>query len=361
MPGEGPQGESGSDRTRVLIFSWMGIGDVLFLTPWLPFLTARNTEIVALLKPDTERVLALHPSVAETFSFNRNGFRGPWREKVVSAARLFALLLRLRRHRFDEVYIQNYKNKAVLVAGLIAWILGARRRIGFCIDRRFAAFLTHPIPFPTSVMHEVERYRLLFGIKRDAPADPIRLDLSADEQQWVEGFLRTRGLAGYVIIHPGADFEPKRWGEDRFAELIRLIHGRLGLPVVLTGSPKERGIAERIMSVVSDGVHTVVGETSLGQLAALIKHARCLISNDSGPVHVAVSQGTLVVALFGPTDPRRCGPFGDTQSVVIQAAAEPVYAYGAYPRGLDQRLINAISVTEVFAAVEMLLAGKGTA
>lgn len=346
--------------TRVLIFSWMGIGDVLFLTPWLRQFTGQHRQIVALLKPDTERVLSLNPAVERTVSFDRNCLRGPWIGRLTGLLRLMALLWKLRRKGFDAVYIQDYKNKAILAAGFFSWLIGGRRRIGFCLRRGFGIFLTHAIPFPKEVVHEVERYRHLLGLPDGAIPDDLRLDLSPAEEEWAQTWLTQRRLTDYVVVHPGADFEPKRWSETRFAELTRRIICEFGLSVVITGTAKERLLATPILTQSNSGVYTLVGETSLGQLAALIKRARCVFTNDSGPLHIAVSQRTPCVTVFGPTDPRRCGPFRHPCAAVVQAPSPSVYEWGAYPQYLDQRQINSITVEAVLAQLNALLRAAGT-
>lgn len=116
-----------------------------------------------------------------------------------------------------------------------------------------------------------------------------------------------------VVINPGAGRPEKIWSVERFAELAAAIEGRWKKkPVVLWG-PGERQMAEEI---VSAGGGELAPETNLRQLALILQQARLVIAGDTGPLHLAAAFGTPVVALFGPTDPRRNGPYGQVERCV---------------------------------------------
>jgi ADP-heptose:LPS heptosyltransferase len=130
-------------------------------------------------------------------------------------------------------------------------------------------------------------------------ADPA--DLALRRPLWT-------GATGATVIHPGAKARDRRWPPDRFAAVARALTGR-GHRVVLTGSAAERPIARRIaLAAGLPDTAVLAGATDVGGLAALIAHARLLISGDTGAGHLATAFGTPSVLLFGPTPPDEWGP-----------------------------------------------------
>ncbi|MEH0985897.1 glycosyltransferase family 9 protein, partial [Micromonospora sp. CPCC 205556] len=147
--------------------------------------------------------------------------------------------------------------------------------------------------------HEVDRWcRLLawYGI----PADRTDLTLHRPEPQ--------RMPTGVSIVHPGSKIAEKRWPAHRFAATARELAGR-GHRVVVTGSADERELAVRVAAAAGlPEAAVLAGETDLGELAALVAHARLVISGDTGIGHLATGYATPSVLLFGPVPPARWGP-----------------------------------------------------
>ncbi|MBO4209604.1 glycosyltransferase family 9 protein [Micromonospora echinofusca] len=150
--------------------------------------------------------------------------------------------------------------------------------------------------------HEVDRWcRLLgwYGI----PADPTDLDLTRPDPE--------RTPAGVSIVHPGSKEPAKRWPPDRFAAVARELTGR-GHRVVLTGSADERSLAGRVAAAAGlPEAAVLAGRTDVGELAALVAHARLVVSGDTGVAHLATAYRTPSVVLFGPVPPARWGPPAD--------------------------------------------------
>lgn len=120
--------------------------------------------------------------------------------------------------------------------------------------------------------------------------------------------LRQQGIADYALLNCGAAWPNKRWPPDRFGRLAAWLRDRYGLTSVVLWGPGEVDLAESVMAA-SDGAAVAAPPTNLSDLVAIAKEARLMVSGDTGPTHVAAALGTPVVALFGPTDPARNGPW----------------------------------------------------
>ncbi|HJT75836.1 MAG TPA: glycosyltransferase family 9 protein, partial [Gemmataceae bacterium] len=176
---------------------------------------------------------------------------------------------------------------------------------------------THRIPIPTLDVHAVDRYLWLaplLGLD-DGPPD-FSLPVPPEAEAHVEGLLRQAGAAGrpLAVLVPGTLWQTKHWHVEGFAEVARHL-ARTGRAVVLAGTAKERPRCRHVASLCP-GVHDLSGQTTLSQLAALIRRADVCVTNDSGSMHLTVALGRPVVSVFGPTDPIWIGPYGRPGAVV---------------------------------------------
>jgi ADP-heptose:LPS heptosyltransferase len=186
---------------------------------------------------------------------------------------------------------------------------------------------THRIPIPTLDAHAVDRYLWigpLLGLD-DSPGD-MRVTVPAQAEANVDALLQRQGLSGksYAVLVPGTIWETKHWRKEGFAEVGRYLRSR-GLEVVLAGSAPERN---RCQSVAAGcpGVHDLSGQTTLTELAALIRRAECCVTNDSGSMHLTVALNRPVASIFGPTDPVWIGPYGRPDAVArVNLPCSPCY------------------------------------
>jgi lipopolysaccharide heptosyltransferase II len=217
----------------------------------------------------------------------------------------------LRAARYDlAVDLQGLFRSAVM-----ARLAGCPARIGFADGREGSPFFyTERVTVPTSDMHAVDRYLLVadaLGAKRDAPSFQFR-DLEEDRAR-VGQLLARHGIpsgTAWIAVNPSARWPTKRWAPERFAaaadELQRSGAGR----IVLIGGPEARPEARAVAGRMHTPPVDLTGQTDVALLPALLKSAAVLLTNDSGPMHVAAAVGTPVVAVFGPTSPVRTGPYG---------------------------------------------------
>jgi len=181
--------------------------------------------------------------------------------------------------------------------------------------------------------------------------------LSPTDAEWAAGYLGDLGLArgAYAAIAPGALWRTKRWPPRRFAAVASALAAECDLDILLLGSMSERQLCEDVARYAGSRVLMAAGETTLGQMAALIGSARVFIGNDSGPMHVAVALGTPTVAIFGPTDPGQFD-FDDNEIVYADLECSACSFYGTDACKLGHwQCMQSLSAELVLSAARRLL------
>lgn len=210
--------------------------------------------------------------------------------------------------------------QGLLKSGLLARGSGARRVIGF--DRahrreRAAGWLYTETPPLGAPVHVIER-NLALAASLDAPPRPFEFPL-ADRPSDAVG--RTRAVLGidrgrpFVLVSPGAAWRSKRWAPERFGTLAQRLRAARGLRTAVLWGPGERALAERV-AAASAGAAAPAPATSVADLVALARAAALVVAGDTGPLHVAAAVGAPVVGIYGPSDPRRNGPWSPRDVVV---------------------------------------------
>lgn len=240
---------------------------------------------------------------------------GPWWWRAWRLSRL------LRRGRFDLVLISN----ATKESHLASWLAGMPVRAGY--DRKWGFLLTHRIQDRRVLgeCHEVEyNMRLLSTLGLAVPSSPtLHLPVTDEAARDIAQRLRAAGLTSQealVVVHPWTANLRKQWPLDRVRGMIARLSALPQARVLVVGGPEERLHAHGLVQGMGPGVTSLVGELLLPALAACLRRARVVVSNDSGPMHLAAAVGTPVVALFGTQDPGSCperwGPWGSGHTVI---------------------------------------------
>lgn len=210
-------------------------------------------------------------------------------------------------------------------SGAMARLTGCARRVGFANAREGSPLCyTQRVAVPAVPMHAVDRYLLVaeaVGAARPATPRFAFLDRPEDRQA-VETLLLRAGLDGaspWVAMNVSARWETKRWPPQHFAEAADRLAERHGVRVVLMGGPAERPESLAVMGRMRTKPVDLTGQTPVGLLPGLLRRAGLLLTNDSGPMHIAAAVDTPVVALFGPTDPVKTGPYGRGHVVLSHA------------------------------------------
>jgi heptosyltransferase-2 len=261
--------------------------------------------------------------------------------------------LAVARGRFAEAWLLPNSFRSAIVP----FLAGIPERMGYATDGR-AALLTRPLPPPSRTGHQLRDYDALLGSRGIEPdTDPPMLAVPEPARERAEAALSRAGLAtaagDLVVLAPGAAFSwTKRWPPDRFGRLGRELSAR-GFSAAIAIGPGETDLASAVSEAAGARPPTLGADLDPVELAAVLARARVVVTNDSGPMHLAAAVGTPVVALFGPTDPGRTGPTG-SPSVVLDRY---VFCSPCYLKECPyaHECMTGIEVREVLAAVERLL------
>lgn len=304
------------DPRRILIIKPSSLGDIVHALPVLAGLRQRfpHAHVAWLVGTSFQSLLAGHPLIDELIPFDRAHYG-----RMLRSPRAFVDFWRfvagLRRRRFDWVI----DLQGLIRSGLMSWFSGARRRSGFADAREGATFFyNEPVRIDEAVRHAVDKNVSLarqLGLPIDAPRFPLAI--SDAERAAARRLLGD--LPRFTAVLPGARWESKTWPPERFADLIDRLHADRAAPCVLLGAPSESPAATAICGKSTAPVVDLVGKTSLRELAALLESAERVICLDSGPMHIAAALGKPTVALFGPTDEKRTGPYSPAARVLTES------------------------------------------
>ena len=326
------------DFENILLIKLSAMGDVVQTLPVLNKLRRRypKARIDWLVTPPNDDLLRPNPAITETIEFSRDEWMKPWTlAPFVSSARLIA---RLRAAQYDLVLdLQGQLRSAVF-----AFASGVPVRIGFDKPRgdvwkasprkitdearkhawqgaREGSWLayTHHIPLPTLDVHPVERYLgvgPMLGFDDSAPDFSFPIPPEATTR--IDALLDYYGIGKtrLIALAPGTNWETKQWRSEAFAEVARHCLQK-ACAVTLIGSERERAICDEVARLAPGAVN-LSGETTVSELAALIRRASVCVTNDSGPMHLAVALDRAVVSIFGPTDPIWAGPYHRSNAVL---------------------------------------------
>lgn len=287
-------------RTLVVAPNW--VGDNVMAIPVLEALAATGRSLTVLARPHLRSLL---DAVAVVESV------------VVRAASDSETIREIRSIGFEEAVILPNSFRSAL----LAFRAGIPVRWGYRGDLR-ALLLEPALPRPEGLRHQLTDYdALLERLGAAIPARVPHLDLTRDQKTSGRQALSAAGIpfaaeARRIGVFPGAEFGPsKRWPPKNFAALLAELY-RDGFETVLIAGPGEEALAERVRSDSGVQVPIVGPRLDLAELAAVLSQLDSLVTNDSGPMHLAAAVGTPCIALFGPTNPTRTAPSGETHKIL---------------------------------------------
>jgi lipopolysaccharide heptosyltransferase II len=295
---------------NVLCVRLDAMGDVLMTTPAVRALkeSVPGRRITLLTSPSGAAVAALVPELDACWTYE-----SPWMKATVprpDSRADRAMIDRLRSAEFDAAVIFTVYSQNPLASAFLCYLAEIPLRLAHCRENPYH-LLTHWVVDPepgTIIRHEVRRQLDLVATIGAGPShERLSLRVPAAARQRVRERLRGLGVepgSSWAVIHPGASAPSRRYAPEGFAEAARRLVLELGWPVVFTGDASERPLVESIRARMAAPAHSLAGELSLAELAALIECAPLLIANNTGPVHIAAAVGTPVVDLYALTNPQ---------------------------------------------------------
>ncbi len=260
------------------------------------------------------------PGLDEVIPFERKQLR-PTPQGVASTMK-FARELASRR--FDlTIDLQG-----LLRSGLMTLATRAPIRVGLSDAREGSTqFYTHRIPMPPETTHAVDRLlRVAAAFGADVEEPRFLAAMTDDDLAWADAALRD-APGPLVGLNPGARWITKRWPPEKFAEIGRRAADQFGASLVALGAPEDQPLVDALARTLRPTpILDLSGRTTLPQLAAVSSRLDLLVSNDTGPLHLAVAAGTRTVGLYTCTDPDQNGPYGpDAVSVRTKVACAASY------------------------------------
>jgi ADP-heptose:LPS heptosyltransferase len=358
---------------KILILKPSSLGDVVQALPVLRFLKRARpgSKIYWWLQSNLVPLLDGDPDLEGVVPFHRDRWSAPahWLEHWRS-------IRWMRKQAFDWVI----DLQGLARSGAFAWLANGKLTIGLDEPREGArGFYDRIVARPSFHTHAVDWYLGVLpllnvagpgpslwastdvSLVQNRPAEPLNSEpfVWLPERPEIAANIRQKWRVGggpWIILQPGARWSNKRWPAAYYAELVsRLALARPSISFAILGSQDDRPLAQTILATAPERCLDLTGQTSLPEMVEWIRNCAMMITNDTGPMHVAAALRKPLVALFGPTEPRRTGPYGQLDNVLqLQLPCIPCLSEScSYPKPME--CLKAISPNSVIQAVECLL------
>ncbi len=293
---------------RLLLIQLRAMGDVVLTTPALRVLKRHfpQAEIDFITNPPTAELLSTNPHLHQAIAY-------PHKPQDVLGALRFAFSLRKRRYDIAIDFL------GTAATALMCWASRAPIRVGYNLRLRNLAYTHYDQNYRGNIYNALTKFSLLKPLGITEEEQQTEIVVPAAAQKWAADLF----AAGDGNQRPAAAIAPyafapaRRWLPERFAAVADWLKSQ-GFQVIFTWGPGEREYVEKVISLQKTPA-TLSPETTLPQLAALLKRCGILICNCSGTKHVAVAVGTPTLTIFGPSDPRVWHPPEDPRHIYLRA------------------------------------------
>jgi len=336
---------------RILVVRLDRVGDLVLSLPAVQAVRRRhpNAWIAMMTRPYTRALVEGHPLVDETipYLYEKGG-------RHCGALGSLRMIREIRKRRFDAALILHPSNRSMLVP----FFAGVPLRVGFKSGPWWA--LTRAV---ADCRHEGSRHEadLTLDVARaylDDPGVPVEMpEIPVSREEELRAWRKVEGAIysdeRIVALHPGASCPSKRWPLDRFAELGRRIAAETPYRVAIVGGREDAASGHELAAAIGPRAADLTGRFDLKELAAFLRRTEALVSNDSGPVHVAAAVGTPTVAIFGRVraglSSSRWAPLGDRNEVVRKDVGCVECLAHRCPIGFE--CLSTLGVDEVYDAL----------
>ncbi len=344
---------------KILCVRLDAAGDVLMTTPALKALkeSGRGRRITLLTSSAGAGIARLVPVIDEVVAYD-----APWVKDDVlrrDSSKEFSIVRKIRKMGFDAAVIFCVFSQNPLPAAFLCYLADIPRRLAYCRENPYR-ILTDWIPDPEPgkfIRHEVERQLDLVKAIGCRPGDArFSLQIPGQSIRSMRHILHELNSGAHrrsVVIHPGAAALSRRYPPEHFAVVADLIVKDLGTNVIFTGAHSEQNLVDRIRSLMTMPSHSLAGRLDIGKLCALISSVDLLITNNTGPAHIAAAVGTKMVDIYALTNPQHT-PW-KVESRVLSHDVPCKYCYKSVcPRG-HNNCLRLISPKKVIQAAGELL------
>jgi 3-deoxy-D-manno-octulosonic-acid transferase/heptosyltransferase-1 len=314
---------------NILIVKLSAIGDVIHTLPALNAIRRQypQAQITWVVEAAAAELIIGHPALNRVIVSRRKQWikqlKGPqWKTAL---REITAFIQQLRDTRYDVVIDFH----ALLKSALLVFLARGHRKIGFGkgmqhMEHSYLVLNERVAPVDMEIHALTRQLMLIEAIGVHSREVVYDIPISADDERQVKALLAAHGMNAarpLLAINPVALWDTKLWFNDRFSDLADRLISIHGVEIVFTGAKADVPVIEEIRAMMTKSAANLAGKTSLKMLAAIYRKAVCVVSTDTGPMHLAAAVGTPVAAIFGPTAPWRTGPFGAGHQVIRTAAA----------------------------------------
>jgi len=353
---------------NILIINPFGIGDVLFSTPLLKAIKRKypRASIAYVCNKRTEGILKNNPNVSKIYIFEKDDYRDLWNEsKLGCLKRVHSFIKELKKDKYDAVVDMSLG----YIFSLLLYVFTAIPfRIGFNYRNR-GRFLNHKVDIEGfNKKHVIEYYLELGNIFDLDPQDKeMELTVSSEDSVWADRFLNENGISKLdkicgIIPGCGASWGKnanyRRWAAWKFGEVANYVTERYKYKILIFGETKEMPICAKVQSEMKTSSILACGKTTLSQFAALLNRCDLVITNDGGPLHMAVALKRKTVSIFGPVNPHIYGPYPPSSlhvTVTSNDACRPCYVNFKHNKCETLDCLKNIKPNKVLEAVEALI------
>ena len=340
---------------KIVLIKMERVGDLVLSTPAIRAIREKfpSSRISLIINPYTKEIIEKDPGLDEVIVYDRKSALRSLRAKI-------HFIRDLRKRRFDlgidlstrdffflPVWLL-YLSKAKLTLGLDN--LGR----GFLFNAKVKPY-SKPRPLAEEILH------ILSPLGITTSDTKPKLFISAKDNSYIQRILKKESIKEsdfLICIHPGGMYETQYWRKDGYSKVTQHVISKYGAKVIFVGSQEEIELADEIISSINERPLNLVGQTSLGQLMALISGCHLFIGSSSGPLHIAVGLNIPTISFLGPTIPERWSPRGEKDVVFRKdLSCSPCNSGFCYRK--DLACMRDIRPGEVIEAVDRQLLSTG--
>ena len=313
---------------KILVVRLSSIGDVLLTTPVLEILDRfyPEADISYLVESKSVGIIENNDYIENTIIFDKDQLKEIYqKEGLISAVKsIWQFIKGIKARNFDLVLDLH----SVFRSTIFSFFASSRESIGY--NKQLSSLLYTKKVNPQEDIHVVDEYLKLLkplGINVKQVNHEIKFSIATSEQdmKYVEGLLEKYNLKNkkLFIINPSTSIPEKNWNEKSFTRVGDWINSKTEAKIILIGSKEDYEKAERIKKNIDNAALNLAGQTNLKELTVLISKAEMLLTGDTAALHIGMTVGTPLVSLFGPTSPKRYGPYkGD--NIVIESMEDDI-------------------------------------